>query len=154
MRPLKMTVVIGLILAVGGIHGYINRTPAPPAAVPKAPDSFQRLAGEYPVLLRPYVIMYKTKAAVVDYRDNLTYRQRFMEALAKSGGAYDAGANEAVAMSRQLTPGQRLKMLKELMVLNAPPGEAKIDDQELMKKMSPAEIHRDLKQLDQSTASR
>lgn len=99
--------------------------------------------------------MYKTKSAVAGYRDNLTYRQHFMEELAKSRNAYDdEGAKEAIAMSRQLTPGQRLKMLKELMALNAPPGEAKIADQELMRKMSPAEVHRDLNQLDRDTAER
>lgn len=104
MRPLKTAITIGLVLAFGGaavsgIHGYLNRPPAPPAEVPRAPDSFQRLAGEYPVLLRPYVIMYKTKSAVADYRDNLTYRQHFMEELAKSGNPYDdEGVKEAIAM--------------------------------------------------------
>lgn len=53
-----------------------------------------------------------------------------------------------------MTPGQRLRMLKELIALNAQPGEAKIEDQELMRKMSPAEIHRDLNQSDRDTAAR
>lgn len=160
MRPLKTAVLIGLLLAFGGaavsgIHSYLNRPPAPPAAVPRAPDSFQRLAGEYPVLLRPYVIMYKTRSAVADYRDNLTYRQQFMEELAKSVNASDdEGTKEAIAMSRQMTPGQRLRMLKELIALNAQPGEAKITDQELMKEMSPAEIHRELNKLDQNTTTK
>lgn len=160
MRPLKTATIIGLALAFGGaavsgVHGYLNRPPAPPAAVPRAPDSFQRLAREYPVLLRPYVIMYKTRAAVAEQRDNLTYRQHFMEELAKSVNA-DANddATEIIVMSRRLTPGQRLKMLKELMSLNALPEEAQVADQELMRQMSPAGIHRELKQLDENTSTR
>lgn len=160
LRPLGRVVTLGLMLAlagaaVKGIYGYVHRPPAPMAAVPRAPDAFQRLAGEYPILLRPYVIMYKTRAAVADYRDNLTYRQHFMEELAKSAAVdVDQGDREALVMSRQLTPGQRLRMLKELMAMSAPPGQVPISDQELMREMSPPEITRELEKLNKDTAGR
>lgn len=156
-RPLKLACTAGLVLALfaavlGGLQGDNNRPPAAPVAVPRAPDSFQRLAGEYPVLLRPYVIMYKARAAVADYRDNLGYRQRFMEELAKAsetGGMSET--DEIVIMSRRMTPGQRMRMLRELMAINAPADGARPSDRELMQEMRPAEAAREMIKLNRAT---
>jgi|GEM_PF-3194061 hypothetical protein len=161
MRPLKKVTGLGLTLALiglaaNGIYGYLNRPPAMPAEVPRAPDTFQRLAGEYPVLLRPYVVMYKTQAAVADYRDNLVYRQRFMEELAKASetGQGAEGDEALVAMSRRMTPGQRIRMLRELLAMSGTAGDAKLADKELMQEMHPAEAARELRKLDQAGGGR
>jgi hypothetical protein len=104
------------------------------------------------VLLRPYVIMYKTKAAVADYGDNLTQRQRFMEELAKaSAGGGMAEGDEIVAMSRRMTPGQRMRMLRELMAINAPEGTGGPSNKELMMEMHPAEAAGELTKLNRET---
>lgn len=157
LRPLKKISAIGLTLGLlglvaSGVYGYLNRPPAKPAEVPRAPDSFQRLAGEYPILLRPYVVMYKTQAAVADYRDNLVYRQRFMEELAKASdpGQLQEG-DEAVAMSRRMTPGQRMRMLRELVAMSGPAEGPPLSDKELMREMHPAEVARELGRLDKDS---
>lgn len=160
LRPLKKIVALGLCLALvglaaDGIYSYINRPPAPPAEVPRAPDSFQRLAGEYPILLRPYVVMYKAQAAVGDYRDNLVYRQRFMEEMAKAADPDQSGAgDEALTLSRRMTPGQRIRMLRELLAMSGPANEAQPADEELMKQMHPVEAARELKKLDRAGGGR
>lgn len=127
-RPVKKGLYLGglMILAISayaGFQGYRNRSPAAPTDMPaRPPDNFQRLSKEYPVLLRPYVIMFKTRAAVEKYRDSLSSRQELMAEMALAASSSDSEDHaEIVEMSRRMTPNQRARMLRELMTLTGPP---------------------------------
>lgn len=113
-----LTLLVLLILADKvweGVQNYLQAPPPKPVVIARAPDSFASLAAENPILLKPYVLIYKARAAVAEYQDQVGYRQRFMAELANASAAYGNGTDETEEMFRKMTPAERLKTLKELM---------------------------------------
>ncbi len=155
-RGLKLIVTLGLAAwAWLAIQNYRFAPPPPPTASPGAPDSFQRLAADHPALLRPYVLVYKSRAAVSNYNTQLGNRQEFWQELARTD-PNELTEREAYEFSRALSPAQRIRILKELLAIAA--GGQSTPDQELHRRMTSDQRERVLDELyrvkpDQSTAN-
>ena len=104
--------VVGLIIYAG----WRIRTYDPAPVVITKVNNFQRLAEENPKLLQPYILALKVRQSVESYNDGLYNRQEIIRQLSSVDGKPDPTELSAEAL-RNLTPGQRAKMLKELSII-------------------------------------
>ncbi|MDR0881281.1 MAG: hypothetical protein LBP55_01865 [Candidatus Adiutrix sp.] len=78
----------------------------------KVATDFKRLAAQHPILLRPYIAVYKAREAVKDLNKSASQRQRVLEELRRADIYSDQAA---LTYSQELTPGQRARMLRDLL---------------------------------------
>ncbi|MCL2029580.1 MAG: zinc ribbon domain-containing protein [Deltaproteobacteria bacterium] len=105
------------------------------AAIAAAPPEFHRLAEENPILLLPYIYVYRAKTAVVNYQEQFQARYRELE---KISGLED------LATYQKATPGQRQLMLRDLFGETQEESERRLA---LFKKATPAQRERMLRNI-------
>lgn len=108
-----------LFIAAAGSIVYVGwriHTYDPTPVVITQANNFQRLAEENPQLLQPYVMAMKIRHTIEHANDGLYSRQEIIRQLSSVDGKPDPNELSAEAL-RNLTPGQRAKMLKELSVI-------------------------------------
>lgn len=88
----------------------------PPLRVIKgAPPNFWRLAAEHPVLLRPYILVYEARAAVMETNERFERRQRLLEELeGVMVGLEVQSEDDMYSIFVKMPPGLRGQMLQEL----------------------------------------
>jgi len=89
--------------------------PPPLRVIEGAPPNFWRLAAEHPVMLRPYIIVYETRAAIMQVNERFERRQRFLEELESIiSGVEIQDEDDMYSIFVKIPPGYRGQMLQEL----------------------------------------
>ena len=93
----------------------IESGPPPLRVIEGAPPNFWRLAAEHPVMLRPYIIVYEARAAIMQANERFEKRQRLLEELeGVMTGLEVQDEDNMYDIFVKMPPGFRGQMLEEL----------------------------------------
>lgn len=88
---------------------------SPLRVIKGAPAYFSILAAEYPILLRPYIIVYETRATIMSVNERIEKRQKLLENIDVVFEELELKSDDDMySIFVKLPPGQRIKMLKEM----------------------------------------
>ena len=89
--------------------------PPPIRMIEGAPPNFWRLAAEHPILLRPYIIVYETRAAIMKVNERLEKRQRLLEEIESLTADLEIREDEDMySIFVRMPPSLRGQMLREM----------------------------------------
>ena len=89
--------------------------PPPLRVIKGAPPNFWRLAAEYPVMLRPYIIVYEARASIMQANERFERRQRLLEELeGVMSGVEVHNDDDLYSIFVKVPPSLRGQMLQEL----------------------------------------